>query len=106
MKHRRSPRQIGLALGDARAAWEPETLLAEVQREWGEAVGPVIAAQARPSCERGGVLTVSCSASVWAQELDLMASAVLGPLNSRLQSGRIDRLRCVATPFPEPDGPS
>lgn len=106
MKHRRSPRPIGLALGDARTAWEPETLLAEVQREWGQAVGPVIAEQARPSSERGGVLTVSCSASVWAQELDLMAGAILGPLNARLRSGRIDRLRCVATPVREPYGPS
>ncbi len=33
-----------LALDRARDQWEPETLLAEVQRVWGDAVGPAIAA--------------------------------------------------------------
>jgi len=41
---------------------------------------------------------VSCSASVWAQELDLMAPAILERLNSALRSGRVSRLRCVALP--------
>lgn len=98
MTWRRSPRPIALAVDRVRARLEPETLLAEVQRVWGEAVGPAIAAEARPSSERGGVLTVSCSAAVWAQELDLMAPTILEPLNACLRSGRIDRLRCVATP--------
>ncbi len=58
----------------------------------------MIAAEARPVAERGGVLTVSCAASVWAQELDLMAPAILERLNSALGRGAIARLRCVATP--------
>jgi len=41
---------------------------------------------------------VSCSASVWAQELDLMAPAILERLNQPLRSGRVSRLRCVALP--------
>jgi hypothetical protein len=45
------------------------------------------------------VLTISCSASVWAQELDLMAPAILERLNASLQRGRIQRLRCVTAPF-------
>jgi len=100
MSWRRSPRQIGVALDRVRADWAPETLLAEVQRVWGDAVGPVIAAETRPSSERAGVLTVSCSGAVWAQELDLMAGSILEPLNARLRSGRVARLRCVSTPFP------
>jgi predicted nucleic acid-binding Zn ribbon protein len=76
----------------------PETKLAEVQRVWGEAVGEAVAAQARPTAERAGVLTVSCSASVWAQELDLMASAILERLNHLLGSGEMVRLRCIAIP--------
>jgi predicted nucleic acid-binding Zn ribbon protein len=76
----------------------PQTLLAAVQRAWPLAVGPGIAAEAEPSAERGGVLTVTCSASVWAQELDLMAPAILERLNQMLDSGRIERLRCVALP--------
>jgi predicted nucleic acid-binding Zn ribbon protein len=101
MSWRRSPRQIATALERVRGEWEPETLLAEVQRVWCEAVGPAIAAEARPSSERAGVLTISCSGSVWAHELDLMAGSILEPLNARLRAGRIDRLRCVATPFPD-----
>jgi predicted nucleic acid-binding Zn ribbon protein len=77
----------------------PDTLLAEIQLVWDGAVGAAIAAQARPTSERGGVLTISCSASVWAQELDLMAPTLIARLNGALTRGRIDRLRCVALPF-------
>jgi predicted nucleic acid-binding Zn ribbon protein len=76
----------------------PETVLADAQRVWPDAVGPSIAAEARPTAERGGVLTVSCSASVWTQELDLMAPAILERLNSRLRGPRITRLRCISVP--------
>ena len=81
----------------------PQTLLAEAQQMWPEAVGPVIAREARPTSERAGVLTISCSASVWAQELDLMAPAILEQLNTLLGGGQLARLRCVAVP-PLADG--
>lgn len=95
-KWRRSARPLGLALDAAREEWAPDTLLAEVQLAWLDAVGPAIAVEATPAKERAGVLTVSCSASVWAQELDLMAPTILDRLNAAIRSGRIDRLRCVA----------
>lgn len=95
---RRSPRPLGLALDEVRDRLAPDTLLARVQRCWGEAVGESIAAHAQPTRERGGVLTVSCSAAVWAQELDLMGPIVLERLNKLLDGPRIVRLRCVATP--------
>ena len=47
--------------------------------------GTAIAGEARPTAERGGDVTVSCSASVWAQELDLMAPAILERLNCALR---------------------
>jgi predicted nucleic acid-binding Zn ribbon protein len=75
----------------------PETVLADVQRVWPEVVGPAIAAQAVPTAERGGVVTISCSASVWAQELDLMSVAIIERLNAAVASGQISRLRCIAT---------
>ena len=75
----------------------PETVLADVQRVWAEVVGPAIAAQALPTAERGGVVTISCSASVWAQELDLMSVQIIERLNAAVGSGRISRLRCIAT---------
>lgn len=94
--YRRAPRSLGFALGDLADELAPETLLAEVQRVWPGAVGDAIAAEAQPSAERGGVVTVSCSASVWAQELDLMAPQIVERLNSGLSRGSVARLRCVA----------
>jgi predicted nucleic acid-binding Zn ribbon protein len=96
--YRRSPRSLAPALERVRDELAPQTVLAEVQRIWVETVGAAIAAEARPTAERAGVLTLSCSASVWAQELDLMAPAILPQLNARLRAGQLSRLRCVATP--------
>jgi predicted nucleic acid-binding Zn ribbon protein len=56
----------------------------------------MISAEAVPTAERAGVVTVSCSAAVWAQELDLMAPKIIHRLNERLPGRRIERLRCVA----------
>jgi predicted nucleic acid-binding Zn ribbon protein len=95
---RRSPRPVALALDGVRDELGPATLLAEVQRAWPEAVGAGIAAEATPTAERAGVLTVSCSASVWAQELDLMGPTIVERLNQRLRSGKVTRLRCLAMP--------
>jgi predicted nucleic acid-binding Zn ribbon protein len=95
-RSRRSPRPLAFALERMQSDLAPETLLASVQLAWREAVGEAIAAQATPSAERGGVLTVSCSASVWAQELDLMSATIVERLNESLHGGRITRLRCIA----------
>ncbi len=76
----------------------PDTLLGEVQAVWPGVVGETIAAAAQPVGERGGVLTVSCESSVWAQELDLMSGEIIERLNGALARGAIARLRCVATP--------
>lgn len=96
--YRRSPRPLSLALDGIRDELEPDSLLAEVQRAWPDAVGRAIAQEAQPTGERAGVVTVSCSASVWAQELDLMAPSILPRLNHLLRSGQVTRLRCVALP--------
>jgi hypothetical protein len=96
--YRRRPRSVALPLERIRDELAPQTLLAEAQRAWPEAVGASIAAEARPTAERGGMLTVSCSASVWAQELDLMSPSIIERLNSLLREGKISRLRCVAVP--------
>ena len=56
----------------SRPTLAPATTLARVQEIWERAAGPAIAAAARPTAERDGILTVTCEAAVWAQELDLM----------------------------------
>jgi predicted nucleic acid-binding Zn ribbon protein len=95
-RYRRSPRRLAVALDQARDGWAPATLLADVQRAWPTVVGSAIAAEANPTAERGGVLTVTCSASVWAQELDLMGPEILARLNTAIGSVRLTRLRCTA----------
>ena len=97
-KWRRAPRQVGFAVEGLRDELAPQTLLADVQRVWPTAVGAAVAEHAQPTVERGGVLTVSCAASVWAQELDLLAPVILTRLNEALGAERLSRLRCVAVP--------
>jgi predicted nucleic acid-binding Zn ribbon protein len=99
---RRSPRPLAAAFEALAQELAPQTVLGETQSAWREAVGHSIAERAWPVSERGGVLTVSCESSVWAQELDLMSEPILERLNERLGQGHILRLRCVATPPPEP----
>ena len=99
MSHfRRSPRPVVAALEGIQAELAPDTLLAEAQAVWPTAVGDAIAEQARPISERGGVLTIACSASVWAQELDLMSVSIVERLNRALEGSKIARIRCVTTP--------
>jgi hypothetical protein len=97
-RFRRSPRPVVVALEGIQAELAPDTVLAEAQAAWRTAVGDAIAEQARPISERGGVLTIACSASVWAQELDLMAPSIIERLNGTLGGSRIARIRCVSTP--------
>ena len=96
MSYRRGPRSLGQAFGHLADELAPDTMLAEVQRAWPAAVGDAIAVEAQPTAERGGVVTVSCSASVWAQELDLMAPQLVERLNAQLSRGSVQRLRCIA----------
>jgi predicted nucleic acid-binding Zn ribbon protein len=95
---RRSPRPLAFAVEEIQSDLAPETVLAEAQAAWRTAVGDAIADQARPVSERGGVLTIACSASVWAQELDLMAASIIERLNGALGGSEIRRIRCVTTP--------
>ncbi len=99
---RRGPRPVAFALERMRGELAPQTLLAEVQEVWIQAVGEGIAAEASPTADRAGVLTVSCAAAVWAQELDLMGPTIVERLNAVLRRGAISRLRCVSLPPPEP----
>ncbi len=96
--HRRGPRPLGPAIEVIRDRLTPQTLLADAQRVWPEAVGEDIAGEAQPTAERAGVLTISCSAAVWAQELDLMGPVIVERLNGLLRGGQVSRLRCMAVP--------
>jgi len=89
-----APRSLSEALERFTATLAPATTLARVQEVWEAATGPAIAAASRPTSERDGVLTVSCEAAVWAQELDLMEQDLLARLNAALGTQAIRELRC------------
>jgi predicted nucleic acid-binding Zn ribbon protein len=91
---RAAPRSLSDALEGLTAALAPASTLARVQAAWKLAAGPAIGAAATPTGERDGVLTITCSAAVWAQELELMAPILLGRLNEALGGGSLHKLRC------------
>jgi predicted nucleic acid-binding Zn ribbon protein len=91
---RAAPRPLSEALGRLTGELAPASTLARVQEVWEGAVGAAIAAEALPTAERDGVLTVACAAAVWAQELNLMAEVVLTRLNAAMGSEHIRELRC------------
>ncbi len=93
---RLAPRPLSLALGGLTAALAPATTLARVQQAWEQTVGEVIAQAGLPTAERDGVLTITCADAVWAAELDLMSSELMGRLNQALGEELIHRLRCRA----------
>jgi predicted nucleic acid-binding Zn ribbon protein len=98
VRKRRVPRRAGGAVAALVHELAPATGLAALQRAWPEAVGEVIAAQAHPSAERGGIVTVTCSSSVWAQELTLMGPDLTGRLNAAAGSAIVRELRFRAAP--------
>ena len=91
---RRAPRSLSSALGTLTAELAPAPTLARVHEAWRVSVGPAIAASARPTAERSGVLTITCDAAVWAQELKLMEAQLIPRLNAALGGDDIRELRC------------
>jgi predicted nucleic acid-binding Zn ribbon protein len=98
MRNRRVPRAAGGAVSALVEGLAPASGLAALQRVWRDAVGEVIAAQAHPAAEREGVVTVTCSSSVWAQELTLMAPDLTERLNGALGAEIVRELRFRAAP--------
>jgi predicted nucleic acid-binding Zn ribbon protein len=96
----RAPRPLSSAVSQVRAGLAPRTLLAGVQEQWAEAVGPEVARQAQPVAERAGVVTVSCASATWTSELSLLAPQLLERLNEGLSSGpRVRAFRFVTGPL-------
>jgi len=91
---RTAPRALAAALDELTSTLAPASTLARVQEVWDRAAGPQIAAAARPTAEREGVLTLTCTAAVWAQELDLMAGELIPRLNAAIGAESVRELRC------------
>lgn len=95
---RRALRPAGPSIKGFAEALAPAGTLASVQSVWIEVAGATIAEQARPTGEAAGVLTITCSSAVWAQELELMSASLVERLNEALGEERIVSLRCQSVP--------
>jgi predicted nucleic acid-binding Zn ribbon protein len=89
-----APRSLAFALDELGSELAPATTLARVQEVWADATGASIAAAARPTAERDGVLTVLCEAAVWAHELTMMEADLVSQINAALGAETIRELRC------------
>ena len=94
MRYRRAAVPLARAVEDLAARVAPATLLADVQQAWPQVAGELMARQAEPVAEREGVVTLACSSSVWAQELDLLGPGLVDSLNGALGAPRVTGLRC------------
>lgn len=91
---RLAPRPAALAIDALSDSLAPQTPISSVQRAWPDIAGELIAAQCTPTSERGGVVTVTCSSAVWAQELDLLSGELIERLNTVLEGQVVTALRC------------
>ena len=69
-------------LSDPALPFNPED--ARIWEVWDEAVGPAIAAHARPSGVRKGRLRVDVSDPIWIQELEFVKETIKEKLNEKL----------------------
>ncbi|MBK5110778.1 MAG: DUF721 domain-containing protein [Thermoleophilia bacterium] len=93
----RQPKPLSESLNRVREGLAPKTPLARIQGVWATAVGPQIAAATEVISERDGTVTVECSSTVWAQELELMSSQLLVKLNRELDGSGPEKLRFRAS---------
>jgi predicted nucleic acid-binding Zn ribbon protein len=98
VSRRTAPRSAAHAVRALTDRVAPATSLAVVQRAWPQAAGDVLAARATPTGEAQGVVTVTCESAVWAQEIDLMATAVIERLNAEIGTELVRALRAQTVP--------
>ncbi len=93
MTRRRDPFPIRDALEGLLEQSRPNTPLALVQGVWSDAVGETIAGWAVPVSERNGVLTVHCTDSVTAHQLNSMQLEILAKLDAKASSVKLSEIR-------------
>ncbi|MFM8412069.1 MAG: DciA family protein [Alphaproteobacteria bacterium] len=84
---------LGRAL--ARAGLEATSDAFRVAEAWEEAVGPTVAARARPAGLERGELLVAAPDAVWRQELALLAPDIKQKINRALGAEVVQRVRIV-----------
>ncbi len=76
----------------SRSGLAPKVEAASVISDWGELVGPQIAAVTEPLRVSEGVLFVAVDTSAWMMELNLMKNELLARLNAGKREGKIQQI--------------
>ncbi len=99
----REPAGLGDVLGNLTATmgWDSPMAKAELLVSWPEIVGPETGAHAVPVGIEGGILTVRCDSTAWAQQLRNMTTAILARIGEQHGAAGIDAVRFIG-----PDTPS
>ena len=81
-RRRRDPVEVGTAIPGvlSELGLESAAGVVRIASAWTEAVGPEVAAHARPSVLRGRQLEVEVDSSVWCQQLQLRRDELLAGL--------------------------
>lgn len=66
---------------------------------WESAVGPEIAANARPAAVKGGLLLVNVSNSTWRHHLRFLEHEIIDKLNAAVGEQRVQRLQFKIGPI-------
>lgn len=66
---------------------------------WASAVGPEIAANARPAAVKGGILLVNVSNSTWRHHLRFLEDEIINKLNAAVGEQRVQRLQFKIGPI-------
>jgi predicted nucleic acid-binding Zn ribbon protein len=92
--HRRAPRPLAAAVEGLADRLAPASELGRVQRVWPAlARSWALIAEANPTAIRDGVLTITCTASVYAHELKLMEGELVAAVNGALGAETVRGLR-------------
>lgn len=90
-------RPIGDAVMRLAESLAPQTPLARIERAWPKVVGEALAKHSKPVHLNGSQLTVECTGSVYAQELDLQSRGFVNALADELGGGLVERIRFVVS---------
>ena len=90
---RRDPFPLADAISDLVRAAQPNTPLAAIQRVWPDGVGETIAGGAVPAAEHDGLLTVHCTDSVTAHQLNSMQLEIVEKLRTAAPNVKLREIR-------------
>ena len=90
---RGTERKLGPAVKRLVDSIAPQTPLSMLERAWPRVVGEGLAAHSQPGSLRGGRLSVTCSSSVYSQELEMLSLKLLEALARECPEVPVETLR-------------